>query len=146
VGKPAQEVVIGNENVRLIMWERTMAGKHEVPKADTSTFYFVNVSVSEDDLPNIDVLFPTPDTTFTLFTAILDAGLKVGFALNAKADLVVCSLTDRREGSPTLGACLTGGGEGWYDALRVVLYKYTSLLQGDFANGSSPTGMKKRIM
>lgn len=132
--------------MRLVLWERMMAGKKEQPKAEVSSFYFVNVAVTEDDLPSIDELFPTPDTTFQIFTAVLDAGLKVGFSLNAKADMVVCSLTDRREGSPTVGACLTGGGEGWYVALCVVLYKYTALLHGDFANGNTGEGSKRRIM
>lgn len=114
--------------------------------ADNGAFYFVNVSVDEDDLPEIEQLFPTPEVTFRLLTAVLVSGLKVSFAVNAKNDLTICSLSDRREGSASFGACLTGGADGWYDSLCVCLYKFTALLQGDFANGSKGGGEKPRII
>lgn len=109
-------------------------------------FFFVNVAVGEDDIERIDELFPTPDVTFQILTGVLQAGLKVGFAVNAKNDMTICSLTDRRQDSETVGACLTGGADGWYDALCVCLYKFTALLHGDFAEGSSQAGPARRII
>lgn len=113
---------------------------------DNGAFYFVNVGVDEEDLPEIEHLFPTPEVTFRLLTGVLEAGLKVSFAVNAKNDLTICSLSDRRAESESFGACLTGGADGWYDALCVCLYKYTALLQGDFANGNKGGSEKPRII
>lgn len=109
-------------------------------------FYWVNAAVDEDDLPEINRLLPTPEVTFNLLTGVLLEGLKVGFSVNAKNDLTICSISDRREGSPTFGACLTGGADGWYDSLCVCLYKYTALLQGNLANGSTSNESKSRII
>lgn len=109
-------------------------------------FYWVNVAVGDDDVEKIDELFPTPEVTFRLLTAVLVEGLKVSFSVNAKNDMTVCSLSDRRTDSDSFGACLTGGADGWYDALCVCLYKYTALLQGDLNNGSVSDGERKRIM
>lgn len=124
---------------------RNMAPKALSSPSDVK-FYFVNVSVGEDDIPIMDELFPTPDVTFNLLTGMLADGLKVSFALNAHNDMTICSITDRREGSKTAGACLTGGGDGWYDALVVALYKYTHLLQGDLGAGKSSAGQSRRII
>lgn len=123
-----------------------MAVKKEGGSVSAQSFYFVNVTVGEDDLPEIDRLFPTADVTFGLLTAVLDKGLKVSFAFNSQNNMMVCSLTDRTPDSPTCGACLTGGGDGWYESLCVTLYKYTALLQGDLANGSKQVGSSRRIM
>jgi len=72
--------------------------------------------------------------------------LKVSFAVNGKNDLTICSFADRREDSATFGACLTGGADGWYDALRVTLYKYTLLLHGDLGEGEKANGARSRIV
>jgi len=109
-------------------------------------FFFVNVTVDEDDIPKIDELFPTPEVTFGLLTGVLAEGLKVSFALNGRNDMTICSLSDRREDSKTFGACLTGGADGWYDSLCVCLYKYTALLQGDLGRGETSSGRKTRII
>ena len=114
--------------------------------AENGNFHFVNVSVGDDDIEKIDELFPTADVTFGLLTAVLTEGLKVSFAVNGRNDLTICSLSDRREDSPSFGACLTGGGDGWYESLCVCLYKYTALLQGDLNNGSTSTGSRRRII
>jgi len=130
---------------RLDEWIGNMTDRaKQVP--DNGNFHFVNVSVGDDDIEQIDELFPTPDVAFGLLSAVLVEGLKVSFAVNVRNDLTICSLSDRREGSDSFGACLTGGGDGWYDALCVCLYKYTALLNGDLNEGSTSTGTRRRIM
>lgn len=130
---------------KLERWIRNMAPKAQ-QKDVTATFYFVNVPVGEDDIPVIDEMFRSADTAFSMLNAVLTEGFKVSFSLNSQNNLTVCSLTDRREGSPTIGACLTGGGDGWFESLCVMLYKYTHLLQGDLSNGSRGVGQGRRIM
>lgn len=135
-------------NLLIESMEKVIATMVDVPKQSgkQEKFYWVNAAVDEDDLPEIERLFPSPEVTFTLLTAVLADGLKVSFNVNAKNSLTICSLSDRREESPTFGACLTGGADGWYDALCVCLYKFTALLQGDLANGSATNGPKARII
>lgn len=94
-------------------------------------FYFVSCPISEEDMPEIDGAYPTPESVWDALTGFIAEGLKVSFAVNAKNDMTICSLTDRREESASFGACLTGGADGWYDALRVTAYKYTALLHGE---------------
>lgn len=115
-------------------------------KFDASKFYFVSCSVSETDIPEIERLYPTPDTVFDFLVGVLAEGLKVSFAVNAKNDLTICSLTDKTEGSASYGGCLTGGADGWYDALRVVAYKYTALLHGDMSQGERGESKTMRIL
>jgi len=124
---------------------RVMAPKGTVDVTN-GHFQFVNVAVSDDDIEKVEELFPTPDVAFNLLTGVLTEGLKVSFSLNSANDLTICSLYDKREKSPTHGHCLTGGADGWYDALCVVLYKYTALLHGDLANGDAGTGSRRRIV
>lgn len=109
-------------------------------------FYFVPCSVSTDIWPDIEALYPTADTVFDFLVSTLSEGLKVQFAYNASNQLIVCSISDRREGSPTLGACLTGGAPNWYDSLRVVAYKYTALLHGELSADDNREGGPPRIV
>lgn len=124
---------------------RNMAPKAEA-KPPKEKFYWVNCPVTEEDIPNIEALFPTVESALDLLGAAIAEGLKVSFALNPKNDLTICSLSDRREESATFGACLTGGADGWSEALCVMLYKYTALLQGDLSEGQETAGTKRRIM
>jgi len=122
-----------------------LSGKQDA-KADLSKFYFVSCSVNPDAWEHIAGLYPTAEHTFDFLAAVLADGLKVSFAVNGKNDLTICSLTDRREGSASFGACLTGGADGWYDALRVVAYKYTALLHGELGTEGVPVGQSARII
>jgi len=114
--------------------------------APNAPFFFINVPVSDADLDAIDELFPVPDVAFNLLASVIAEGFKVSFALNHSNQLTICSLFDRRDGSTTLGGCLTGGGDGWYESLCVCLYKYTALLHGDLEEGRKTTGDNRRIM
>jgi len=109
------------------------------------SFRFVSCPVGEGDLENIEKAYPTADTTFDFLVSVLTEGLKVSFSLNDQNHLVICSLYDRRTDSPSFGACLTGGAENWYDALRVAAYKYTALLHGDLGADNSPGSLTRRI-
>lgn len=138
------------KHVNLVVGEMEKRIRNMAPvkqnNSTNGTFFWVNAPVEDNDVEKIDELFPTPDVTFGLLTGVLTEGLKVSFALNSRNDLTICSLSDRREGSPTFGACLTGGADGWYSALCVCLYKYTALLHGDLANGSRSNGEARRII
>lgn len=129
---------------QLEKWIFTMVKQPE-QKPESFPFHFVNVAVSDDDIDTIDELFPTADVAFGLLTGVLTEGFKVSFAVNSRNDMTICSLFDKREGSPTAGACLTGGGDGWYESLVVCLYKYTHLLQGDLGAAAADKGVKRRI-
>jgi len=113
---------------------------------DGSKFYFVNCAISEDDWEKVAACYVSAESTWDGLTAVLAEGLKVSFAVNGKNNLTICSIADRRTDSPTFGACLTGGADGWYDALRVTLYKYTLLLHGDLGEGDKATGARSRIV
>lgn len=139
---------VAQVNHTLAQMEKRLAlvTKAKSTAIDNGRFYFVNVSVGDDDIDRIDELFPTPEQTFQLLTGVLIDGLKVSFSVNAKNDMTICSLSDRREASPTFGACLTGGADGWYDALCVCLYKYTALLHGDLSEATRSNGPSRRII
>jgi len=113
---------------------------------DASKFYFVNCAISEDDWEKVAGAYATAESTWDGLTAVLAEGLKVTFAVNGKNNLTICSFSDRRESSTTFGACLTGGADGWYDALRVTLYKYALLLHGDLGEGEKANGARSRIV
>lgn len=128
--------IIGRMAVRM-----AKAGLDASKKADLSKFYFVNCPIGVDAWGSIEEAFPTADIVFASLGSLLVDGFKVSFSLNPQNDMTVCSITDKREGSVSVGACLTGGADGWYDALRVCLYKYEVVLQGDLTGkGSYPNG------
>lgn len=112
---------------------------------DGGNFHFVTVSVSAEDMPKIEELYGSPEAVFDFLQETVGEGLKVSFALNDKNGMVVCSLFDRRKDSPSTGACLTGGAATWYDALRVVAYKYTALLHGDLCADGNVLGLTGQI-
>lgn len=114
--------------------------------AGTENFYFVNVRLQDDAWLMVAELYPTPDKVFDLLSELIANEHKVGFSLNGQSGLTTCSITDKRAGSPSFGACLTAAADGWYDALRVALYKFHTLLDGDLANGSRGSDERPRIM
>jgi len=126
-------------------WVNTMANKKQVRDPEVA-FYFVNVAVDDDDLEGIAEAYGKPDGVFDALTGLLSEGLRVAFSVNARNDMTTCSLTDKREGSASQGATLSGSADGWYDALRVTLYKYHVLLGGDLTAGERVKGSKPRIM
>lgn len=112
---------------------------------DKSKFYFVNCTIGADAWPSIGETFKTPETTFDALGDLLLAGYKVSFNVNPTNDMTICSITDKREGSVSYGACLTGGADGWYDALRVASYKLLVLLEGEMKNAAKGDGSLGRI-
>lgn len=118
-------------------------GKTEYRPPDN--FRFVTVTVSGEDVAKIDEAYGTPEAVFDFLQEAIAEGLKVSFASNEKNGMVVCSLYDRRKDSPSSGACLTGGAATWYDALRVVAYKYTVILHGDLSEDGNVTGLTAGI-
>jgi len=109
------------------------------------SFHFVNVPVSAEDWELVVQEFSEVEAVLASVGEFVAVGYKLSFSLNGQNQLTVCSLTDKREGSSTYGACLTGGADGWYDALRVVLYKFHCVLKGDLANAQSGVGSTIRI-
>jgi len=114
--------------------------------AEKTNFYFVNCAVDASMWENVAEAYPLADDVFIALAGLLDDGYKVGFSVNTGNNLTTCSITDKREGSQTNGACLTAAADGWYDALRVGLYKFTMLLHGDLANATKADGGGVRIM
>jgi len=122
-----------------------MSGRTET-KVEQNRFYFVNCPVGEDTWVAVAEAYPSAESTFDFLEAVLADGLKVSFAVNSRNDMTICSLSDRREESPSFGACLTGGADGWYDALRVTAYKYTALLHGDLGQEGEHKSPTSRII
>lgn len=117
-------------------------GKGSNGKAGLESFHFVNVSVTADDWPIVVAEYAETERVLESLGALVLAGYKVSFSANFQNGLTVASLTDKREGSPTFGACLTGSADGWYDAFRVLLYKFECVLKTDLSMASgSQEGM-----
>lgn len=135
-------------NQLVAQWEVMMArqgkGKQETTQLDT--FYYVNVAITPMDWPLVEAEFPTVEGTLETLGALLLEGMKVSFSHNHQNQVTMCSLTDKREGSPTRGACLSGGADGWYDAFRVVLWKYLCVLKGDLSRENQASGGTLRLM
>lgn len=112
----------------------------------SETFYFINCRVDPDAWESIADLYGKSDDVFDLLAELILSEHKVGFGLNGQNGLTTCSITNKQKGSPAFGACLTASADGWYDALRVALYKFHTLLGGDLANGKRGTGESPKIM
>jgi len=76
----------------------------------------------------------------------MEIGYKFSFAVNKQNDMVSASMTDRREGSESENACLTGSSDSWYDALKVVLYKHEVILKSNWSEQASAAVARRRIM
>jgi len=109
-------------------------------------FRFMNVPVPDDAYEDIMDKYSDGDALMDSFQLLMETGYKFGFALNAQNDMFICSMTDRRPESPTLNACLTGGADSWYDALKVTLYKHQVLLQSDWTKAEGVETVKRRLI
>lgn len=109
-------------------------------------FHFVNCSVGPDDWVLVEAEFGEAEGVFDSLSLLLAQGFKVSFSINHGNNLTIASLTDKRDMSVTYGACLTAGADGWYDALRVLLYKYHVVLKDDLAIDAESLRGNARIM
>jgi len=127
----------------------TMARKrsNKVPVTrNGGDFRFINVPVPDDAYEDIMDKYSDADALMDSFQLLMEAGYKFGFALNAQNDMFICSMTDRRSDSATENACLTGGADSWYDALKVTLYKHQVLLQSDWSKAEGLDIVKRRLI
>ena len=109
-------------------------------------FRFINVALDDSAYDDIMDRYSDGDALMDAFQLYMETGYKFSFALNAQNDLVICSMVDRRDGSVTENACLTGGADSWYDALKVVMYKHEVILLSDWSKASEPGVVKRRLI
>lgn len=114
--------------------------------AGLEKFYFVNCPVGAEDWELVQVEFRESTVVFEWVEELMLRGYKLSFSLNVQNGLVIASLTDKRKDAPTFGACLTGGAVGWYDALRVLLFKFVTVLKEDLSQAKLADGGSSRIV
>lgn len=114
--------------------------------AGLESFYFVNCPVNPEDWELVQLEFKESTVVFEWVEELMLRGYKLSFSLNVQNGLVVASLTDKRKDAPSFGACLTGGAVGWYDALRVLLFKFVVVLKEDLGKAAAAGGTASRIV
>lgn len=117
-----------------------------VTSAAPAQFRFINVQIEETAYEDVMEFASEGESLLEAFVLLLETGYKFSFSLNAQNDMFVCAMTDRRDGSATENACLTGAADNWYDALRVVLYKHTVILKQNWNDPTLLASAKRRIM
>jgi len=125
------------------MMAQRQNGKQETARQDT--FFYVNVSVSDTDWELICTEYSDVDAVLLSLGEHLLLGFKIGFSYNHQNGLTICSLTDRRPGSVSYGACLSGSADGWYDSWRVVLFKFHVILKGNLGTEETQKDRRPRI-
>ena len=109
-------------------------------------FRFLNVPIDEDAYEDVMSEYQDGDALMDGMQRYMEIGYKFSFAVNKQNDMVICSMTDRRAGSAYENACLTGGSDSWYDALKVVLYKHEHILRSDWAQAASVAQIRRRLI
>lgn len=135
-----------NQYVSRIGVRMTTQKKGKAQSNGLENFHFVNCSVGPDDWVLVEAEFGEADGVFDSLALLLAQGFKVSFSVNHGNNLTIATLTDKRDVSLTYGACLTAGADGWYDALRVLLYKYHVVLKDDLAIDPDVNRGNARIM
>lgn len=120
--------------------------KDKPPVSVNKEFRFINVALDDSAYEDIMDRYSDGDALMDAFQVYMETGYKFSFALNGQNDLVICSMTDRRPNSVTENACLTGGADSWYDALKVVLYKHEVILLSDWSKASDIGATKRRLL
>jgi len=110
------------------------------------TFRFINVTIDETAYEEIMERYQDGDALMDAMQRYMEIGYKFSFAVNKQNDMVSASMTDRREGSESENACLTGSSDSWYDALKVVLYKHEVILKSNWSEQASTAAARRRIM
>jgi len=106
---------------------------------------FVEVRLAGDEFDMIEEEYPTADASFDAMSYLIEGGYKISFGFNPANGMAICSITCRKEGSNNEGKCLTSFAVGWYDALRVGLYKHFILLKEEWDNAKTVGGNRNNF-
>ncbi len=107
--------------------------KHRKPSADSVEYRFLSHTLRQADkdwLGASDALALLP---LSLLPDFVSEGFKVSFSYDDRNRSFLCSITDKRGGSPFQGCILTGRGSSLDHAWLAVAYRHVVLSEGDWA-------------
>jgi len=108
---------------------RGLAGKPSATKkAPSKDIWFVNVAVSVEQAPDIELEYNAWENIEKDWLHVLHGGYRTGFNYDASKDAIICSLTCRDDGNPNYNGVLNAFASDWQTALKVVLFKHFHVL------------------
>lgn len=116
-------------------WSRLlMASKKPVVQTtDRPTWKgFLERPLTEEELEACDNWKPQNEEIFEHYIAIVSSGIDVSSSYSAKLKATTCTFKDQRPDSPTAGYALSARGDDAVDSLKLMIYKHTGALQGDW--------------
>lgn len=93
---------------------------------------FIDYRLAEAELVDCDQWTPSEADIWELVERCIMDGLRIQLSYSAKLGLATATFTDYRPGSKTAGYALSGQDANAALALKLLLYKHTSLLQGNW--------------
>jgi hypothetical protein len=101
---------------------------------------FVEIRITPEDWEEMNDAKWTPDDVFDAVSGLLEKGYRVSFSYNKQNDSTVASLTCKEEGDVNEGKTLTAFSQGWFDALRLVIWKSQMIAKGNWSVGAKERG------
>lgn len=105
------------------------------PRADQpfATKGFLERRLMEDEIRELDDWEATPVEIFDHMAAMTHEGIKITLTYKADTGTGICTLTDNRTGSLTQGYALSSFDVDCLRALKMAIYKYTTILATDWS-------------
>lgn len=101
---------------------------------------FVDIRVGAEDVEALHAAQWTADDVYDKVTTVLEQGYRLSFSYNRQNDSTIASLTCKAEGNVNEGKTLTAFHQGWYDALRLVLWKHEGIAEMDWSRAAKERG------
>jgi hypothetical protein len=124
--------------------EFVMATKKPVPVFSDRPEYkgFLERPLEDNELSVCDDWTPAHAEVWEHYAAIVSSGIDISSSYSSKIKATTCTFKDMRPDSKTLGYMLSARGVDAMDSLKLMIFKHTSVLTGDW---SPLLGEKPRV-